>query len=87
MARTAALPPAPPMGAVTLLDSRWRPVLGWVSVAAWSYSLVLQPLFQALLVLSGSPLVLPPIDPNAVDAALYGGLGLAAARTVEKLKK
>jgi len=69
--------------------SGWRPFVGWCCGAAFCYSYILQPLLQTLLVMFHStfdPAKLPRIDLSEMMPVLLGMLGLAAARTFEKVQ-
>jgi Holin of 3TMs, for gene-transfer release len=67
----------------------WRPFVGWVCGAAFAYAFILQPfsVFVALLFHAKfDPATLPKLDLNTMMPVLLGMLGLAAARTVEKVQ-
>lgn len=71
----------------------WRPACGWAGVAAMVYQFLLYPLLVwlwALLQALGwlNPGVTPPpmLDTDALWVVLTGMLGIAGARTVEKIK-
>ena len=61
--------------------SYWRPALGWVCVAGFSYQLLARPF------LLGAGYDFPPLDMETLSALTFGMLGLGAMRTVEKLKR
>lgn len=66
----------------------WRPWVGWVCGFAFAYTYILQPAIQTLLVAfhsSFDPSKLPRVDISEMMPVLLGMLGLAAARTVEKV--
>ena len=66
----------------------WRPFVGWCCGAAFAYSYILQPLLQVLLVtfhVNFDQTKLPTINISEMMPVLLGMLGLAAARTVEKV--
>lgn len=71
-----------------LFVSGWRPAVGWVCVAAFAYTFVLQPFaaFVALAVGADKELLdaLPDLDLGAMMPVLLGMLGLGAMRTYEK---
>lgn len=71
----------------------WRPAIGWVCVAALGYQFVLYPLmvwgWGTMQAIGWVPAGLnpPPIlDTDALMILLTGMLGLAGARTFEKVK-
>ena len=59
----------------------WRPALGWVCVAGFSYQLLARPF------LLGARSDFPALDMETLSALTFGMLGLAGFRTVEKLKR
>ena len=59
----------------------WRPALGWVCVAGFSYQLLARPF------LLGAGYDFPALDMETLSALTFGMLGLGAMRTVEKLKR
>ena len=61
--------------------SGWRPALGWVCVAGFSYQLLARPF------LIGAGYDFPALDMETLSALTFGMLGLGAMRTVEKLKR
>jgi len=61
--------------------SGWRPALGWVCVAGFSYQLLARPF------LIGAGYDYPSLDMETLSALTFGMLGLAGFRTVEKLKR
>lgn len=66
----------------------WRPFVGWICGSAFAYCYILQPALQTLLVVFHSnfdPAKLPKVDISQMMPVLLGMLGLAAARTVEKV--
>jgi hypothetical protein len=71
----------------------WRPAVGWVSVAALGYQFILYPLLTwawAWMQSAGwvDPALRPPplLDVEALLVLLTGMLGIAGARTFEKVK-
>jgi hypothetical protein len=67
----------------------WRPFVGWCCGFSFAYNYILQPTIQTLLVVFHSnfdPTKLPKVDISEMMPVLLGMLGLAAARTVEKIK-
>jgi hypothetical protein len=67
----------------------WRPFVGWVCGIAFAYAFVLQPFLQFILVafhVNFDVAKLPVISMSEISPVLLGMLGLAAARTVEKVQ-
>lgn len=71
----------------------WRPAVGWIGAASMAYQFLLYPLltwgWRALQSGGWVPLELQPppvIDTEALWVILTGMLGLAGARTFEKIK-
>ncbi len=71
-----------------LFVSGWRPFIGWVCGAAFSWEYCFKPLLVFLLVASGHPVpVLPELGLTEMMPVLMGILGLGGLRTYEKIKK
>lgn len=74
-------------GSSSVFVAGWRPALGWSIAAILAYSYILYPLLGFGLAVADAPIVLPKL---ALDENLWqlilGMLGLAAGRTVEKIK-
>ena len=67
--------------------SGWRPAVGWVCVAGFGYTVLLQPLLPWLIVVLAHPVPpLPDIDTGVLLTLLGGMLGLGTLRTTEKIK-
>lgn len=71
----------------------WRPAVGWVSVAALGYQFIIYPLLTwcwgAMQAAGWIAANLPPpplLDVEALMVLITGMLGIAGARTWEKLK-
>jgi len=62
--------------------SCWRPALGWVCVAGFSYQLLARP-FLIGFGFAG----FPDLDMPTLSALTFGMLGLAGYRTIERIKK
>lgn len=71
-----------------LFVSGWRPAVGWVCVAAFAYSFVLQPFASFLALVLGADKALlealPDLELDSMMPVLLGMLGLGAMRTYEK---
>lgn len=61
--------------------SGWRPALGWVCVAGFSYQLLIRPF------LLGAGYSYPELDMETLAALTFGMLGLGAMRTIERVKR
>lgn len=71
-----------------LFVSGWRPAVGWVCVAAFGYTFVLQPFASFVALVAGADAellaALPDLDIGSMMPVLLGMLGLGAMRTYEK---
>ena len=65
----------------SLFVSGWRPAVGWVCVFGYGYEFLLRPIVNGF-----GWQQWPGIEVDALSSLLFGLLGLAAARTVEKIK-
>lgn len=64
----------------------WRPFIGWACGAGFVYATLGLPLLSWLAAAQGWPA--PPVfDTEILQTTLYGMLGIAALRTVEKVKQ
>lgn len=63
----------------------WRPFIGWVCGSGLAYQFIVRPLLSWIAALSGHPIAAPELDMGSLLTLLMGMLGLAGARTVEKL--
>ena len=63
----------------------WRPAIGWVCAAAFSFEFLIRPLIQWGCALAGHPVVLSRVD-STLTQLTYALLGMGAMRTVEKFK-
>jgi hypothetical protein len=70
----------------SLFVSGWRPWLGWVCGAAFTWQYVLLPVATFILAACGKSVVLPAIDFSAMSPVMMGMLGLAGMRTWEKVQ-
>jgi Holin of 3TMs, for gene-transfer release len=69
-----------------IFEAGWRPALGWVCAAAFSFEFLLRPLIEWGFVVTGHPAPsLPRLD-DALTQLTYGMLGMGALRTYEKVK-
>lgn len=67
----------------------WRPFVGWVCGVAFGYAFIVQPIAVTLMVAfhsSFDPNKLPKLDISEMMPVLLGMLGLAGARTYEKIQ-
>lgn len=72
-----------------LFVSGWRPAVGWTCTLAFAYKFVLEPLIIFLVILFGIKFdvkLLPTPDWTEMYPVLLGMLGLAGARTYEKVQ-
>jgi hypothetical protein len=70
----------------TGFKANWRPFLGWTCGAAYAWQYVAQPAFEWFALALGYPVSLPHADMAGMMPVLLGMLGLAGARTIEKIK-
>tara|TARA_R110000868_G_scaffold69515_1_gene204571 strand:- start:99 stop:551 length:453 start_codon:yes stop_codon:yes gene_type:complete len=76
----------------SLFVSGWRPAVGWVCASAFAYSYVILPFLQFAVFTFGTQgmadglVNLPKLELGDMMPVLLGMLGLAAARTTEKIK-
>ena len=61
--------------------SYWRPALGWVCVAGFSYQLLARPMLIVACYAARS------LDMETLASLTFGMLGLAGYRTIERIKK
>jgi hypothetical protein len=71
----------------SLFVSGWRPWLGWVCGASFTWQYVIQPIATFVLTASGHPVILPTLDFSAMTPVMMGMLGLAGMRTWEKTQE
>lgn len=70
-----------------LFVSAWRPAVGWVCASAFFWQFVGQPFFSFFYTLATSqPAPVVALDHDALNTVLFGLLGLAGARSWEKVK-
>ena len=77
----------------SLFVAGWRPAIGWLGAAAMGYQFILYPLMvwawslmQARGLVPATLAAPPMLDTDALWVILTGMLGIAGARTVEKIK-
>jgi len=69
-----------------LFVSGWRPFIGWICGGALLYTYILVPLASAVFAAVGHPLPkLPALDGNLWEL-MFGMLGMAGWRTLDKIK-
>jgi hypothetical protein len=67
--------------------SSWRPMVGYVCAGALAFTYILNPLFKWAVALSGSAITPPEIGiDDHLWELLFGLLGMAGWRTLEKVK-
>jgi roadblock/LC7 domain-containing protein len=70
-----------------LFVSAWRPAVGWVCASAFAWQFVGQPFFSFFYTLATKhPAPVVALDHDALNTVLFGLLGLAGARSWEKVK-
>lgn len=71
----------------SIFKSGWRPAVGWLCVAGFSYMTVARPLLPWLATVAGLPVPpLPPVNTSELMAILFGMLGLGGMRSFERVK-
>lgn len=68
-----------------LFVSGWRPFIGWVCGAAFTYHLIIEPLASFIMAANGHIFAMPTFDTATLNDVLMGMLGLGVMRTTEKL--
>ena len=64
----------------------WRPATGWCCVIALFYAYIAQPCATFILAQTGHLVQLPNVDMSTMMPILLGMLGLAGARSFERVK-
>lgn len=64
----------------------WRPFIGWICGAGLGYEFLLRPLLTFAVSCFHGRFVAPDLDMSSLNQLLFGMLGLASMRTVEKIK-
>ncbi|CAN0621116.1 conserved protein of unknown function [Burkholderia multivorans] len=70
----------------SLFKSGWRPFVGWTCGAGVAYMMVARPFVTWVCTAWWHVAVPPAIDTAVLQSILFGMLGLATARTVEKIR-
>lgn len=71
----------------SIFVSGWRPFFGWIGGIAFAWQYLCIPMITFVCVAIGKPLPpLPAFDFGAMEYLVYGILGIAGARTFEKVK-
>ena len=74
-------------GNKSLFVSGWRPMLGWVCALSFSYSFIILPLANWIArIIFKVTIDFPSLDTSSLFPLTFGMLGLAGARTAEKIK-
>lgn len=74
-------------GSTNWFVAGWRPFVGWICGAGLAYVAILEPVARFLAeVIFGYKGAFPVIDTTLTMQVLLGMLGLAAARSIEKVK-
>jgi len=63
----------------------WRPYIGWVCGTGLAYQFLFRPLAQMVVDIAGWHAALQALDLGTLMTLLTGMLGMAAARTVDKI--
>jgi len=70
----------------SLFVSGWRPAIGWVCGIGFAVQFIIGPLAEWGAALAGHPVKFPTMDTGTMMPLLLGMLGLAGARTAEKIQ-
>jgi hypothetical protein len=70
----------------SIFISGWRPAIGWVTAFAVAYQFVLHPILTWFLLVFSSTLPSLPSFDNFLWELMFGMLGIAGLRSVEKIK-
>lgn len=62
----------------------WRPAIGWVCGTGLTYAVLIEPLLRFIATMCGYVGTFPIIDTSITMQILFGMLGLAGLRTIEK---
>jgi hypothetical protein len=63
----------------------WRPAIGWICGLGLFVQFLVNPISTWIAALLGKPIVFPTLDLGTLMTLLLGMLGLAGARTYEKI--
>ena len=70
----------------SLFVAGWRPFIGWVCGLGFFSNFIVIPVANFVLQLLSNPVIIPMIDTSQMMPVLMGMLGLAGARSYEKMK-
>ena len=70
---------------ISMFVAGWRPFIGWVCGVGLGYQYILRPLLTFTVALFKHPVIAPELDLGTLLTLLLGMLGLAGARTYEKI--
>jgi hypothetical protein len=70
----------------SLFVAGWRPCIGWVCAAAWTWTALLAPAASWVLSITHPGLTLPDLHTDFLFELTLGMLGLGAMRSFEKLR-
>jgi len=70
----------------SLFVAGWRPFIGWVGGLALTWQYVLQPIVTYIITVNGKTVTLPVFDFSTMSTILMAILGMAGARTWEKIQ-
>ena len=69
-----------------LFVAGWRPFIGWVCGAGFAWAFVIGPIVAMIVRVWNAAYALPVLDTGSLTALTLGMLGLAGARTYEKIQ-
>lgn len=64
----------------------WRPAIGWICAFGFAWQFLITPIALWIMAMTGSTVILPSIDVQALYSLTMGMLGMGALRTYEKMK-
>ena len=67
--------------------SGWRPFIGWACGIALVYHVLVEPIIQYILIISGADFRTPEFDFSQLSTIVMAMLGMSSLRTYEKTKK
>ena len=71
-------------GSPSLFVSGWRPAIGWVCAAGYTWAAVLQPIVTLIMAAANKDFHAPPIQSEILESTLFGMLGLGAMHSFDK---